>query len=184
MKPGGGRGKGASFERKVCTALSLWITNGKRDDCFWRSVTSGGRAAHRVKHGKSTVGHAGDIAPTSPEGHALTNAFVIECKHVRDLNVYQAFTKRTGVLHSFWLKLCEQASDHKRAPLLIARQNTFPTMAFIYREDLARFGLLLDSVDAWVRLGGRYGGQSDPLVAVIEFEELLSRSYAAHRFSK
>ena len=36
--------KGSEFEREMCKCLSLWWTDSKRDDVFWRSAQSGGRA--------------------------------------------------------------------------------------------------------------------------------------------
>jgi hypothetical protein len=82
VKKGGGKGKGSSFERKVCVLLSLWVTNGKKKDAFWRSSMSGGRATIHVKRGDKNR-QAGDIAAVAPEGHQFTDVFFAECKHVR-----------------------------------------------------------------------------------------------------
>lgn len=73
-------GKGADFERKICRQLSEWWTGGKRDDVFWRSSNSGGRATVRDRKGKRTAGAYGDIAATDPIGKPLIDIFTIELK--------------------------------------------------------------------------------------------------------
>lgn len=72
--------KGSSFERKICKRLSRWWSNGKRDDIFWRSSQSGGRASFRAQKGLSTYGHHGDIAAVDPIGEPLLKLFTIELK--------------------------------------------------------------------------------------------------------
>ena len=72
--------KGGDFEREVCKLLSKWWTNGERDDIFWRSSQSGGRATQRAKFGKRTYGSYGDIAAVDPIGEPLLKLFTIELK--------------------------------------------------------------------------------------------------------
>jgi hypothetical protein len=75
--------KGSSFEREICTKLSLWWTQDlkePRDDIFWRSSQSGGRATERSKKGKTTYGSYGDIAALDPIGAPLLKMFTIELK--------------------------------------------------------------------------------------------------------
>lgn len=72
--------KGGQYERDLCRLLSLWWTDGRRDDCFWRTSQSGGRATTRSKKGKTTRGQCGDIAATDPVGFPLTETFTIESK--------------------------------------------------------------------------------------------------------
>jgi len=74
------KGKGSAYERKICKQLSLWWTGGERDDVFWRSSNSGGRAKVRSRQGKGTHGQYGDIAATDPIGEALLQVFTIELK--------------------------------------------------------------------------------------------------------
>lgn len=73
-------GKGSKFERKISNLLSLWWTDGKRDDVFWRTSGSGARATARKKTGKSTVGQYGDIGALDPIGLPLIDLFTIELK--------------------------------------------------------------------------------------------------------
>jgi len=72
--------KGGDFERETCKQLGLWWTNGKRDDVFWRSSNSGGRATIRGRQGKATFGHAGDVAAVDPVGAPLLDLAAIELK--------------------------------------------------------------------------------------------------------
>lgn len=75
--------KGSNFEREICKKLSLWWSGGKRDDIFWRSQTSGGRATQRMKSGKTTYGSYGDVAAVDPIGEPLLQVFTIELKRGR-----------------------------------------------------------------------------------------------------
>jgi hypothetical protein len=120
-----GKTKGSAFERKVCSALSLWVTKGQKRDVFWRSSMSGGRATIHV--GKGGINRqAGDICSVAPEGHVLTDAVFIECKHYKNLQFASFIFCNTGPLSKFWTKLVQQASQHKRRPMLIAKQNHLP----------------------------------------------------------
>ncbi len=122
MRPGGGKQKGSSFERDICVKLSLWITHGEKRDCFWRSAMSGGRATVHKRAGRS-IRQAGDITAVAPEGHALTDHFCIECKHVKKLDIASFILDNRGALAKFWKQACKQARDHLRQPLLIAKEN-------------------------------------------------------------
>lgn len=122
MKAGGSKQKGSSFEREVCAALSLWITNGKDKDVFWRSAMSGGRATVHVRKGVANR-QAGDICAVAPEGHQFTDRWFIECKHVKNLELASFLLNGTGLLAGFWRKLLEQAEAHNKEPMLIAQQN-------------------------------------------------------------
>ncbi len=72
--------KGSDFERWVCTQLGLWWTDGKRDDVFWRTSTSGARATVRARRGKQTANQHGDVAAVDPIGSPLTDLLMIEIK--------------------------------------------------------------------------------------------------------
>lgn len=80
MKKGSGKAKGGAFERLICKKLSLWWTHNKRDDVFYRTASSGGRATQRSKKGKHTHGQYGDIQAVDPIGQPLMDLCVIECK--------------------------------------------------------------------------------------------------------
>jgi len=72
--------KGADQERLISVKLSLWWSNGTRDDLFWRSAGSGGRATQRAKSGKQTANSYGDICATDAEGQEFLNVTTIESK--------------------------------------------------------------------------------------------------------
>lgn len=118
-----GKQKGAGFEREICVALSKWITNGEKIDCLWRSAMSGGRAT--IKRGE--VRQAGDITAVSPEGHALTDRFFIECKSYKNLSL-DALIKEKGTLVDFWNVATREAKSHNKLPLLIFKQNRWPVI--------------------------------------------------------
>lgn len=119
MRPGGGKAKGAQFEREVCVALSEWVTHGQREDCFWRSAMSGGRATIK----KGSVRQAGDVCAVSWEGRAFCEYFYTECKRVHDLSIPGFILNGTGPLANFWKIARKEARDHKLSPLLIACEN-------------------------------------------------------------
>ncbi len=75
-----GKGKGSQFERELCTRLSYWWTRNQRDDVFWRSTISGGRATARGRVGKSTYGQYGDVQAVDPIGEPLLKVVTIEAK--------------------------------------------------------------------------------------------------------
>lgn len=114
--------KGSTFEREICRRLSLWITDGKRSDVFWRSAMSGGRATVARKHG-ADVRQAGDITAVAPEGHALTDVVFIECKHYAKLDIESFVLKNQGTLAKFWAVACKEALARCKEPWLIVRQN-------------------------------------------------------------
>lgn len=73
-------GKGADFEREISRVLSLWWTDGKRDDIFYRTQASGARFTSRNKAKKETAFQAGDITFSDPIGKPLIDCWCIEDK--------------------------------------------------------------------------------------------------------
>jgi len=147
-KRGGGKAKGAAFERDICRRLSLWYTNGKQDDVFWRSAISGGRATtsgrttyfYHSKGKRPRIGRreakelphvAGDVCAVHPEGFKFVDEWFVECKHVRDLQLHR-FLIAQGKLWVFWIQACTQAEQHHKLPMLIARQSGgFPELLLL-----------------------------------------------------
>lgn len=140
MKRGGGKSKGANFERDICKKLSLWISKGEREDLFWRSAMSGGRATVGAKKGKDLRHQAGDITAVHPSGHVLTDKFYIECKHYRDLQLDKFVVCGLGRLAKFWETTREEALQHGRRPMLIAKQNNMPTIVLVEGGNVSVFG--------------------------------------------
>lgn len=132
MRRGGGKSKGASYEREVCKQLSLWISRGLHEDIFWRSAMSGGRATVGFKSGKNHSSQVGDISLVSPLGSKLISAFAIEVKHYADLNFTGLLTGK-GNLLKFWTEINEQASRYGKLPMMFARQNRLlPTVCLTH----------------------------------------------------
>lgn len=74
-------GKGSRFERDFCRTLSLWYTDGRRNDIFWRAANSGGMGTVRRRMGKQAgQGYHGDIAAVDPSGAAFIDIFTLELK--------------------------------------------------------------------------------------------------------
>lgn len=122
MRSGGGKSKGSGYERRICKLFSLWLTDGEKEDCLWRSSLSGGRAT--VAHRKGvTVRQAGDITAVAPEGHAFCSKYFVECKHVKNLNLEAFFLTDKGLLAKFWKTVLREARKHHLEPMIIARQN-------------------------------------------------------------
>ena len=139
MRKGGGHAKGAGFEREIAKKLSTWMTNGERDDLLWRTAMSGGRATLQRRRGKKNISQVGDLAAIDPAGNWLTDRFVVELKHVRSLDLASGWVKGQGKFAAFWCKLCSEAFHAEREPLLIARENRFPTLLITTNAGLALF---------------------------------------------
>lgn len=135
MRKGGGKGKGSSFEREICVALSKWLTNGVSVDVFWRSAMSGGRATVA----KGAVRQAGDITAVATEGHILTDHYYIECKNYKDLNL-DCLIKGKGTLLTFWQTAQKEAAKYNRHPILIFKRNHWPTMVCMSALGVLEFG--------------------------------------------
>ena len=73
--------KGSGFEREVAIKLSLWMSEGKRDDLVCRTDSSGGRATVRTQKNKITNKHFfGDLRSADESAAPLFDIWSIECK--------------------------------------------------------------------------------------------------------
>jgi len=132
MRKGGGKQKGSAFERLLCKRLSLWLSRGERDDLFWRSAMSGGRATLQLRQDIQNKAQSGDLTAISAEAYAFAEHHFIEAKHYRDLGFGRGFICETGTIWNFWQKACEQAVQHGKTPVLIARQNLYPIIVITH----------------------------------------------------
>lgn len=122
--------KGGSFERDQCRFLSLWFTNGERDDVFWRNRT---RRTHVSPDGKHQLG---DVMAVHSLGIPLVEVLNIELKtgySVKKkkgvvpwdlLDIIDAnpkLTKKDSVptIIKFWKQAVTDADISKRIPMLI-----------------------------------------------------------------
>lgn len=140
MRAGGGKQKGAGFEREVCVLLSKWVTNGKQEDVFWRSAMSGGRATIGHRKGKIHSAQVGDISAIHPAGHHFIETFAPECKFYADLNWAGLLTGK-GKLLDFWAEIKKQAKNHRKHPFLVARQNRMRPNVCIDNLGLLELGI-------------------------------------------
>jgi len=140
MRKGGGKNKGSSFERFLCKELSLWLSEGTRQDLLWRSSMSGGRSTVAMKKGVKLSAQVGDISSIHKLGHKFTELFMIEAKFYKNLN-YDSLIKGNGNLVTFWKRACEDASTHDKLPMLIAKQNHFPSVVCLNDEGVNAFRL-------------------------------------------
>lgn len=129
MKRGGGSSKGSSFEREICKLLSLWWTSGERDDIFWRTAGSGGRATNRMKRGMSTSGAYGDLTFVDPIGADLLKLFCFELKRgygqwcVLDL-IDKKPGSRASTAELFWQQATKSCEDARACyPVVIFRRD-------------------------------------------------------------
>lgn len=141
MRSGGGGEKGHEFERKVCKDLSLWVSGGTREDLFWRSSMSGGRATVHRKRGVLNLSQVGDISAVAREGHWLTDRFAIECKSYKVLGIDSSLFKGKGLLLAFWNEIRGKAAYVGKQPLLIAKQNLFPVFLVTSWVGVSQLGI-------------------------------------------
>jgi len=141
LKKGGGKKKGSEFERWVCKKLSLAISKGKRDDIFWRSAMSGGRATVKFKKGGQNLTQVGDITAIDPLGNKLLDKFVIECKRYKNIHVesFIYMTCTANTLNYFWNEVTASASKCGKKPLLIFKENFKPCMVMIGVKNIVGF---------------------------------------------
>jgi len=134
--------RGRGYEWTICKELSLAFTNGKREDVFSPTDTSGARATMRKKAGKTTEGQHGDITYNDPIGKPLIDLWNCECKigygtkrknkegivktNWCVLDLIDSQQKETQ-LESFWKQCCRDAEITKREPVLIFRRNNRST---------------------------------------------------------
>lgn len=141
MRPGAGKAKGAAFERLVCKELSLWVTNGHRDDVFWRSAMSGGRATVHKKGGKTIAHVSGDIAAVHKEGNEFIRYFFVECKNMAKFELHRMVFGKGGPLMDFWGVARTQAHSFGKSPMLIAKQNLFPSVVVLSGVGVEQFNV-------------------------------------------
>jgi hypothetical protein len=136
--------KGGAFERETCGLLSLWWSHGKHDDLFWRTAGSGGRATVRMKRGKRTLGHAGDICATSKSGKRLLRVVTLELKRGYNKStlhdVLDAPMTAAEQVYVEWIKQARDSARMAKTPFwwLIARRDRRKPMLFFPESMLSK----------------------------------------------
>ncbi len=122
MKPGAGKNKGSSFERKTAKLLSKWLTKGQDEKQLIRSVLSGG-----WDKANPDWRHVGDLAPNGPAGELFRRRFCVECKHHRSIDFWKLFTGQ-ALLVDWWKKLDDECASYGLTPFLVIKANNRPTL--------------------------------------------------------
>jgi len=133
LKAGMGSNKGSSFEREWCKKLSLWVSDGKKDDVFWRTAGSGARATSRKKQGKCTCNSEGDMGCLDPEYSWFLDFFLVEMKRgYPDWRLDHFLQKKPpkGGLIDVWNRLAKDARAAEKSPLLIFKQDRRDVLFF------------------------------------------------------
>jgi hypothetical protein len=165
--------KGSNFEREICKLLSRWWTSGERDDVFWRSSQSGGRATQRARSGHKTFGSYGDIAAVDPIGQPLLRYFTIELKRGRSHGFLGDVldVKGDNSKHPFVATLRQARRSAKLAGsktwLLICRRDRRQAMVYLpwkYAEQLTG-----DFTVVYLFIGGKRNW-----IAALPLEDFLS----------
>lgn len=141
-------GKGAGFERELCRTLSRWWSGDERDDIFWRTSQSGGRATTRARKGQLTYGQSADIAAVDPVGSALTNVVAIEakCGYKTSGTPFDWLGGFGDIKKHTWTRWIQQAIDGKKQAgtaywwLVVRQQNRKAVVIYPYAFH-ARFGI-------------------------------------------
>ena len=127
------KAKGNNFERDMSRLLSLWWTDGKRDDAIWRSASSG--ALTTVGKGRY-LAHTGDFAATDAEAAPLFDRVIIEAKRgynrysVQDLlDVPESSLQKNPVWEMFD-KLGEACFRQRKIGLLLWKRDRRKLLAF------------------------------------------------------
>lgn len=141
MKPGGGKAKGAAFERQVCKDLSRWYTAGSNEAVFWRSAISGGRATQAAKQGQNLAHVSGDLCAVHPLGYPFVERVYTECKFYRDLALIGLCLNLKSGINRHWTDCVTNANRYGKLPLLIARQNRTPPFVCLNSSGTEAFAL-------------------------------------------
>ena len=120
--------KGFAYERYFCKKLSLWWSENERDDIFWRTSNSGGRASRRSKQGLQTEGQFGDVTATSAIGIPLMRVVTIELKRgYAGTTIQDLIDKTSGKESQFskWINQAQKSADDANSLywLLVTRRN-------------------------------------------------------------
>ena len=137
-----GSRKGGAYEREVGKKLSLWMTNGKTNNEFIRSVSSGGWA-------NKNKWQVGDLAPNGKDGRRLLEHFGVECKNREEFEWRHCWTSDNPKMFEWWGKIIEEVDEYGMIPMLIYRKNYVPEVIglwdfFFPEEKREQFDRIMD----------------------------------------
>lgn len=128
--------KGGDFERKIAKKLSLWFTNGERDDIFWRTQSSGGRFTQRAKNNQNTENQGGDITFTDPIGKPLIDFWNLELKkgYSKTNLLNHIDSNKNTEFESLWNQCLNDADKCNKEPMLILKRDRKKEVVFINKS--------------------------------------------------
>ena len=144
------KSKGNNFERLICKKLSLWYSENKRDDIFWRTSGSGSRATQRMKNESLTINSCGDVCALDETGAKFINNYLIElkCGYGHKIKKGKTPNGKSSCSISTGLSLADiverMARDKAKKPLIIewldkakkeARNNNIKEVIIIFKRD-------------------------------------------------
>ena len=134
MRKGGGSNKGSEFEREICKKLSKWVSDGERDDIYWRTAGSGARATCRARKGKATANSDGDVGCLDNRYGWFTDRVLIELKrgynHWRISDFLLPGRQPKDSAWAVWVSLEKEAHRLRKVPLLVLKQDRRPVLFF------------------------------------------------------
>lgn len=121
--------KGAKYERNIVKSLSLWYTNGKRDDIFYRTSGSGARATKRINNNIDTANSCGDISALDSIGQKLIDLCIFELKSgytkqyasqsIQIIELIDTRNKKDPLIVKWIKKIQKESKQHKRKHAII-----------------------------------------------------------------
>lgn len=122
---------GNDFERQFSRELSLWVSEGKDDDVFWRDMSSGSKSTTRKKQGKENK-NDGDLVAIDLKYKEFTDIFFIDTKSYKKFNAFIINHKniKSNDIFLQWVKVCNDCPDNK-IPMMICKIRDKSTPQFI-----------------------------------------------------
>lgn len=179
--------KGDQWERDLSKWMSLWWTEGDRDDVIWRVRASGSRATARAKKGKATAGGSGDLYAADPIAQPLFDYWLAEAKRgyakarpSESINVLYWLDKPNGtkdpLLCQWWLKAEQERAQQGRCEAVIIFRRTGKRACIMMRSEA--FGVLCSYNDDYphIAIDIAYGwtGTPEHYFTILDLEYFFS----------
>jgi hypothetical protein len=147
--------KGADLERNISRQLSLWWSDGKADDWFWRASQSGGRATQRAKKGMRTLNSAGDLCAQCADGQKLLDLITFELKRgYPKVSIADVFEKKSGGFYDF-IAQAEKSASLAGTPAFAVLHKRDRRDAVIYLSPLYGSYPIIDSLESFLNFTNR-----------------------------
>ena len=133
--------KGANFEREASRKLSLWLTDGKRDDVFWRNRT---RITSNTPNAEMQLG---DMTAVHIVGVPFIELFNVEFKtgysktrtgkRTKNIpwDILDILDGKGKVFHEFWNQVDRDSEISNRIPLLIFKRDYHSELVSVTHKD-------------------------------------------------